>query len=84
MGISNASFNYCNLRWEWKARCYECSLRPFENGILVRKIINVNADESIFTDGHIDFRKLKPISFDPVNNTYLAMGDVVENALKLK
>ena len=72
MGISNASFNYCNLRWEWKARCYECSLRPFENGILVREIIN------------IDSRKLKPISFDPVNNTYLAMGEVVGNALKLK
>ena len=27
-------------------------------------------------------RKLKPISYDPVNNTYLAMGDKVGNAFK--
>ncbi len=48
-GISDASLNY--------------KVKSFENGILVGEIINVNADESILTDGHIDPRKLKPISF---------------------
>ena len=37
--------------------------------------MNVCADESVLTDGKIDPKKLKPIAFDPVNNTYLAMGD---------
>lgn len=32
------------------------------------------------TDGKIDPKKLKPIAFDPVNNTYLAMGDKVGDA----
>jgi len=32
----------------------ECKLRSFENGILVGEIVNVNADESILTDGRID------------------------------
>ena len=41
-----------------------------------------HADESILTDGKIDPKKLKPISYDPVNNTYLAMGDKVGNAFK--
>ena len=53
----------------------ECKVKSFEDGILV-------ADESILTDGKIDPKKLKPISYDPVNNTYLAMGDKVGNAFK--
>ena len=60
----------------------ECKVKSFEDGILVGDIVNVNADESILTDGKIDPKKLKPISYDPVNNTYLAMGDKVGNAFK--
>ena len=60
----------------------ECKVKSFEDGILVGDIVNVNADESILTDGRIDPKKLKPISYDPVNNTYLAMGDKVGNAFK--
>lgn len=60
----------------------ECKLRSFENGILVGEIVNVNADESVLTDGKIDPQKLKPITYDPVNNTYLALGDRVGNAFK--
>ena len=56
----------------------ECKVKSF----LVGYIVNVNADESILTDGKIDPKKLKPISYDPVNNTYLAMGDKVGNAFK--
>jgi hypothetical protein len=50
--------------------------------------MNVNADESILTDGKIDPAKLKPITYDPVNNKYIALGAIVGNAfsdgLKLK
>lgn len=60
----------------------ECKVRSFEYGILVGEIVDIKADESILTDGKIDSKKLKPISFDPVNNTYLAMGDKVGNAFK--
>ena len=50
------------------------------DAILVGEIVNVCADESVLTDGKIDPKKLKPIAFDPVNNTYLAMGDKVGDA----
>ena len=55
-------------------------MKSFDNGILVGEIVNVCADESVLTDGKIDPKKLKPIAFDPVNNTYLAMGDKVGDA----
>ena len=41
---------------------------------------NVNAEESILTDGKIDPSKLKPITYDPVNNKYIALGAIVGNA----
>ena len=66
----------------------ECKFRSFDNGIMIGEIVNVNADESILTDGKIDPAKLKPIAFDPVNSTYTALGPVVGKAfsdgLKLK
>ena len=66
----------------------ECKVKSFEDGILVGEIVNVAADESVVTDGKIDPKKLKPIAYDPANNTYLALGDVVGKAfadgLKLK
>lgn len=31
----------------------------------------------MITDGKIDPKKLKPIAYDPVNSTYVALGDVV-------
>lgn len=66
----------------------ECLVKRFEDGILIGEIVNVNADESVLTDGKIDPKKLKPIGFDPVNNTYFALGDTVGKAfvdgLKLK
>ena len=60
----------------------ECKLRSFENGILVGEIVNVNADESILTDGRIDPEKLKPITYDPVNQAYIGLGEKVGNAFK--
>ena len=66
----------------------ECKVKSYEDEILVGEIVNVCADESVITDGKIDPKKLKPIAFDPCNNTYLSLGDVVGKAfsdgLKLK
>ena len=45
------------------------------------KIVNVSADESILNDkGVVDPAKLRPITFDPMNNDYLELGAKVGNA----
>ena len=58
----------------------ECTVKSFEDGILIGNIVNVSADESVITDGKVDPKKLKPITFDPCNNTYVALGEVVGKA----
>ena len=58
----------------------ECKVKSFSNGILVGEIVNVSADDSVITDGKIDPKKLRPITFDPCNNTYIGLGDVVGSA----
>ncbi|MCQ2506209.1 MAG: flavin reductase family protein [Lachnospiraceae bacterium] len=58
----------------------ECKVKSFENGILIGEIVNVNADESILTNGTVDPMKLKPITYDPVNHKYIGLGKVVGNA----
>lgn len=63
----------------------ECKLVSYdsESGRLVGEIINVCADEKVLSqDGKIDPSKLNPITFDPVNNAYLKLGDKVGNAFK--
>lgn len=58
----------------------ECKVKSFENGILIGEIVNVCAEESVLTNGNIDPAKLKPIAFDPVNNTYVKLGETVGKA----
>ena len=58
----------------------ECRFKSFNDGIMIGEIVNVNADESVLTDGKIDITKLKPITYDPVNHKYTALGPVVGNA----
>ena len=63
----------------------ECELISYnpETCHLVGRIVNVSADESILDEkGKIDPAKLRPISFDPVHNHYLAVGRKVGNAFK--
>lgn len=60
----------------------ECKVKSFEDGILIGEIVNVNADESILTEGQIDPKKLKPIAYDPVNHTYVGLREKVGNAFK--
>lgn len=66
----------------------ECRVKSYEDEILVGEIVNVTADESILTNGTIDPKKLKPIVYDPVNHSYLGLGEKVGNAfsdgMKLK
>ncbi|MFY9177806.1 MAG: flavin reductase family protein [Caldicoprobacterales bacterium] len=60
----------------------ECKVKSFKDDILVGEIVNVTADERILTNGKIDPKKLKPITFDPVNNAYIGLGEKVGNAFK--
>ena len=63
----------------------ECRLISYDprSGRLVGEIINVNADEKILnSEGNIDPMKLRPITFDPINNAYNVIGEKVGNAFK--
>lgn len=60
----------------------ECKVKSFEDGILIGEIINISVDESILNGDKIDVKKLKPIVFDPSNNTYMSLGEVVGEAFK--
>ena len=71
----------------------ECELVEVFNegeggGNFVGKIVNVSVDESILTNGKVDYKKLRPIAFDPVSAKYVALGEEVAQAfregLKLK
>lgn len=61
----------------------ECELISYnpESCRLVGRIVNVSADGSVLGDnGKIDVAKLQPITFDPMNNQYLVLGEKVGNA----
>ena len=47
------------------------------------EIVNVSADVKVLNDeGKVDPAKLRPITFDPMNNAYLVLGEKVGNAFK--
>ena len=60
----------------------ECKLIKFnEDGICIGQIVNVSADEAVLgADGYIDVQKLQAITYDPVHNTYIKLGERVGNA----
>lgn len=60
----------------------ECELVSYdkESCHLVGKIVNITADESVLTEGKVDPRKLRPITFDPINHAYLELGAKVNDA----
>lgn len=60
----------------------ECRVKSFEEGILVGEIVNVCADESILTEGKVDVKKLRPISFDPFTNAYYGVGEKIGDAFR--
>lgn len=63
----------------------ECALVSYdpETCRLVGRIVNVSADESVLGEnGKVDPGKLRPITFDPMNNTYLVLGEPVGQAFR--
>ena len=62
----------------------ECRLlKMTEDGNIIGQIVNVSADERIIgEDGKIDASLLQAISFYPVHNVYLKMGEKVGNAFQ--
>ena len=73
------------------AMALECKLVSYdpETCRMVGEIVNVSADEAVLDEkGNIDPKKLNPITFDPVNHTYLALGaeagKAFHDGLKLK
>lgn len=63
----------------------ECELISYdpETCRLVGRIVNVSADESVLNEkGKVDPMKLRPITFDPMNNAYLVLGEKVGNAFQ--
>lgn len=61
----------------------ECRLISYdeESGRLAGEILNISVDEKVLdADGNVDVIKAAPITFDPFNNQYVKLGDVVGNA----
>ncbi len=60
----------------------ECEVVSYdkESNHLVGRIVNVSADEKVLIDGKIDYTKLRPITYDPVNHHYVELGNIVGNA----
>ena len=61
----------------------ECRLVSYDETScrLIGEIVNVSAEERVLDEnGKIDPAKLEPITFDPVNNAYLKLGEKVGNA----
>ena len=63
----------------------ECKLISYnrESCRLVGRIVNVSADEAVLGEnGKVDVSKLQPITFDPMNNCYLVLGEKVGQAFR--
>jgi flavin reductase (DIM6/NTAB) family NADH-FMN oxidoreductase RutF len=61
----------------------ECKLKSYDADTcrLVGEIVNVSADERVIgKDGMVDAALLRPITFDPMNETYAVIGEVVGKA----
>lgn len=60
----------------------ECQLENYDDTTeqAVGRIVNVIADDSILTEGKVDPAKLKAITYDPENHTYIQLGEVVGKA----
>ena len=61
----------------------ECRLKSYDENTcrMVGEIVNVSVDESVLDEnGNVDVAKVRPITFDPFNNTYVALGEVAGKA----
>ena len=62
----------------------ECTVRSWDpaTGYLIGEIVASQADESILTEGKVDVKKLRPISFDPFTNAYYGVGEKIGDAFR--
>ncbi len=61
----------------------ECKFVSYDKstGYLIGEIVNICADESVLNEqGNVDPFKLNPITYDPMNHLYLALGQKVGDA----
>jgi len=60
----------------------ECRLVKInEDGSIIGEIVNISIDESILgEDGLVDVTILQPISYDPVHDDYIVLGEKVGRA----
>lgn len=62
----------------------ECEVEKMEPDgdgyLLYGRVLGVNADESVMTDGVVDLGKVEPIMFDSSMNLYRVIGEIVGNA----
>lgn len=59
----------------------ECSLKRITEDGYIGEILNVSVDERVLDEnGLVDPLKLNAISFDPINNAYLLVGNKVGKA----
>lgn len=61
----------------------ECRLKSYDEITcrMVGEIVNVSVDESVLDEnGNVDVAKVRPITFDPFNNTYVALGEIAGKA----
>lgn len=58
----------------------ECKVIKIDECCVLGEIVNVCVDEDILTDGKIDLNKFTPITYDPVNHDYVALGQKVGKA----
>lgn len=68
----------CELPLTLECRFLRCN----EDGNVIGEIVNVSADESILTDGNVDYKKLDAIVFDPTAAAYIRLGEKVGNAFR--
>ena len=62
----------------------ECSFVSYDDntGLLIGRIENVSAEESVLTDGKIDLHKFRPITFDPCGHGYYPLGEKLGDAFR--
>ena len=64
----------------------ECRLISYDSGTcrLLGEIVNVSVDGRVLDEnGRVDVAKVQPITFDPFNNAYVQLGEVVGDAFKM-
>ena len=50
---------------------------------VIGRIVNVSVDDAVLSeDGKPDYRKIRPITYDPVHFDYVALGEKVGDAFK--